>query len=278
MADESLVLAMISEVFPAQEDRERLGARLRQARSLGAELAVLPELPLNSWCPATKTARPEDAEQPGGPRHLAMATAARDAGVWLLGGAITIDPVSGRRHNTAMLFDASGRLAGTYRKVHLPHEQGFWEAAHYEPGADPPSIVEISGMPVGIQVCSDAHRPEGFHILGAMGAEAILAPRATEAGTYDRWRLVLRADAVTSCAYVVSVNRPSPEWDVPLGGPSVAISPDGEPLLETTEPIGLVTLERAAARQSRTRYPGYLDIRADVYARGWEKAAHTRRS
>src|SRR5262245_20197224 len=184
MAHGSLAIALISEVFPAAEDRERLGARLRQARSMGAEMAVLPELPLNSWCPATATARPEDAEGPGGPRHQAMAAAAREAGVWLLGGSITIDPSSGHRHNTSLLFDPSGRPAASYRKLHLPHEQGFWEAAHYEPGADPPAIVEISGMPIGIQVCSDAHRPEGFHILGALGAEAILAPRATEAGTY----------------------------------------------------------------------------------------------
>ena len=105
-----------------------------------------------------------------------------------------------------------------------------------------------------------------------MGADVILIPRATPAETYARWRLVLRANAVTSCAYVISVNRPGTRSGSVIGGPSVAIGPTGDVLLETTDPVAAVTLERQALEAARKEYPGYLDVRADVYADAWRRA------
>jgi predicted amidohydrolase len=128
-------------------------------------------------------------------------------------------------------------------------------------------------MPVGVQVCSDVNRPEGSHLLGALGAEAILAPRATESRTWPRWRLVLQANALTTAAYVLSVNRPGPEDGVPIGGPSVVVAPDGEVLLETTDPVAVATLERDVVRRARAEYPGYMPVRAGLYAAGWAAAA-----
>jgi predicted amidohydrolase len=128
-------------------------------------------------------------------------------------------------------------------------------------------------MPVGVQICSDNNRPEGSHLLGALGAEVILAPRATEPSTWERWKLVLRVNAMTSCAFVVTVNRPAPELGVELGGPSAVFSPDGEVLLETTEPLALVDLDRGAIAAARKGYPGYLAVRAGLYARAWSTAA-----
>jgi N-carbamoylputrescine amidase len=173
----------------------------------------------------------------------------------------------------ALLFDASGRLVGSYAKLHLPDEEGFHEPAHYEPGTEPPAVLDLAGMPVGVQICSDSNRPEGSHLLGALGAEVILAPRATEAATWERWKLVLRVNAMTSGAFIVSVNRPTPEFGVPLGGPSIAISPDGEVLLETPAPLAVVDLDRGAIAAARKRYPGYLTVRADLYARAWSAVA-----
>ena len=272
----SLTVALISDLFVYPDDTRRLGGLLLRARSQGAQLAVLPELPLNPWSPATETPQEHDAEAPGGPRHQALSDAARAAGLGLIGGAIVRDPKSGRRHNTALVFDPAGTLVASYRKLHLPEENGFWETRHYEPGDDLPSVVDAFGMRLGLQVCSDVNRPEGSLILSALGAEAIISPRATEVATFERWKTVFIANAITSCAYVLSVARPRPELGVPLGGPSFAVTPTGEVLAETTEPIALVTLYRTVVEEARRRYPGYLATRADLYAEGWKRVRATK--
>src|SRR5690606_7130418 len=112
-------------------------------------------------------------------------------------------------------------------------------------------------------------------ILGAQGAMAVLNPRATEERTYQRWKAVFRANALTACCYVLSVNRPYPEEGVLLGGPSVAFDPNGELLLETTDTIALVTLDVGVVAESRRRYPGYLPIRARLYADAWDEIARS---
>lgn len=276
MAGDTLRVALVSEVFTTDDAAGRLTDRLREVRALGAELAVLPELPLQAWVPARTDAHDDDAEQPGGPRHQVLATACRAAGVGAVGGAIVRDPSSGRRTNRALVFDASGALVLAYDKLHLPDEPGFREPAHYAPGSSSPAVTAAFGMPIGVQLCSDVNRPEGSHLLGALGAEAILAPRASELRTYPRWRPVFQAVAITSATYVVSVNRPAPEDGVGLGGPSIAVDPSGQILLETTSPISLVTLDRSVVRQARTDYPGCLPIRADLYAEGWRSVVDDR--
>lgn len=264
-----LRVALIHEVFADVDTADLVGC-LQTARERGAELAVLPELPLNRWAPATRRVDDDDAEPPDGPRARVQAEAARNAGLAILGGAIVRDTTSGRRHNTALLFDANGALRGSYRKLHLPDEPGFWEAHHYEPGDVAPHPIDGLPLRTGIQICSDVNRPEGCRLLSAQGAELILVPRATPPESYDRWRCVLRANAITACAYVISVNRPRAEDGAPIGGPSLAIGPDGEVLLETTETVSVATLERAAIHRARRDYPGYLSTRSDLYARGWK--------
>jgi predicted amidohydrolase len=267
----SLTLALISDIFDGPNEERRLTDVLRRARSLGAQLAVLPELPLNRWAPATQTPCDEDAEAPNGWRHRMLSATARAADIGVIGGAIVKDPGTEKRYNTTLVFDASGTQVGTYRKVHLPEEEGFWETRHYEPGDALPPVIDAFGMPLGVQVCSDVNRPEGSHILAALGAEAILCPRATEASTFDRWRTVFVANAITSCAFVVSVARPRAELGVPLGGPSLAVAPTGAVLAETVQPITVIRLERKLVEEARRRYPGYLATRANVYAQGWSR-------
>jgi predicted amidohydrolase len=268
-----LNVALIRKVFANADSVAELRKTLAQARSQGAQLAVLPEIPLNPWSPARKTPQVDEAEAPAGPRHRAMSEAAREVGIALIGGAIIRDPKSGRCHNTALAFDRSGELVGSYRKLHLPEEEGFWETSHYDPGDKPPSVIHGLPMRVGIQVCSDVNRPEGSLLLGALGAEVIVCPRATEAATFPRWKTVLTANALTSCTYLISVPRPQPEFGVPLGGPSFVVAPTGDVLVESTEPIALVTIERNVIEQARQRYPGYLPTRAELYAEGWKSVA-----
>jgi N-carbamoylputrescine amidase len=266
-------VALISEVFWEPDGTQRLRERLAEAADRGADLAVLPELPLNPWRPATKEAHDEDAEPMDGERATAQAEAAAAAGIGLVGGIIHRDPASGRRTSRALVHDRSGTVVATYEKLHLPEEPGFWETSHYEPGTEAPGRIDAFGLPVGVQICSDNNRPEGTHLLGAQGAVGILIPRATEEKTYQRWKVVFRANALTSAVYVLSVNRPAPEEGVLIGGPSIAVAPDGEVLVETTDRLALATLEADAVARARVAYPGYLPIRARLYADAWNAIA-----
>ena len=104
-----------------------------------------------------------------------------------------------------------------------------------------------------------------------MGVGLIAAPRATEATHYERWKLVMRANAVTAAAYLISVNRP-PEDGASLGGPSVAIAPDGEVLSEG-EDMQVVEIDPSRLEEARAAYPGYLGRFPELYARGWSGLA-----
>jgi predicted amidohydrolase len=272
-ADGKLTVALISEVFWEPDGIGRLGERLDEAVSRGADLAVLPELPLHPWRPAAKDAVEEDAEPMGGPRMAAQAKAAADAGIGLVGGIIHREEGTGRRTSRALVFDRSGELVATYAKLHLPEEPGFWETSHYQPGTEAPRRIDAFGFPLGVQICSDINRPEGSHLLGGQGAMAVLAPRASEERTYQRWKIVFRANALTSCCYVLSVNRPHPEDGVLIGGPSVAVDPNGQVVVETTDPIAIVTVDADVVQRARIAYPGYLPVRARLYAEAWGELA-----
>jgi len=271
-ADGLLTVALISETFWEADGAGRLKQRLAEVAERGADLAVLPEIPLNPWRPATKEPHADDAEGMDGPRATTQAEAAAEAGIGLVGGIIH-RAADGRRTSRALVFDRSGSVVATYEKLHLPEEEGFWETTHYEPGTEAPRRIDAFGVPIGLQLCSDNNRPEGTHLLGAQGVVVMINPRATEEATYQRWKTVWRANALTSCCYVLSVNRPHPEDGVLIGGPSIAIDPTGATLLETTDGVALVTLETKIAADARRGYPGYLPVRARLYADAWAEIA-----
>jgi len=271
--DGRLTVALISEVFWEPDGRGRLRDRLAEATERGADIAVLPEIPLNPWSPATKDQREDDAEPMGGPRMTTQQEAAAEAGIGLVGGIIHRAAESGRRTQRSLVFDRAGELVATYEKLHLPDEPGFWEPAHYDPGTQAPQRIDAFGLPIGVQVCSDTNRPQGTQLLAAQGAAAVLIPRATEEATYQRWKVVFRANALTNACYVLSVNRPHPEQGVLIGGPSIAVEPNANVMLETTDTLALVTLDAATVARAKTAYPGYLATRAQLYADAWREIA-----
>jgi predicted amidohydrolase len=267
MTDGRLNVAAIHQVFHGDGATGRLRQALVRARDAGADLALLPELPLDPWIPATRQPRDADAESRSGPRHDALAQGAREAGIGVLGGAIVLD--RGERFNRALLFDGDGELIAHYDKLHVPCEEGFWESDHYGQGGalTPPS--DHFGLRIGLQICSDMQRPQSVTALAAMGAEAILAPRATPRASHERWRTVLRAAAIAGACYVVSINRPRAGDAAAIGGPSLVVGPDGEVLVESEDPLTVVALDRRTVERARRDYPGYLDVRADLYATSW---------
>jgi N-carbamoylputrescine amidase len=274
MPEGSLTVALVSETFQDEEGPDRLAARLVEAASQGAQLAVLPELPLLPWCAAEREPTEDYAEPEHAFAWQALGAAAAKAGIALLGGVI-IDGDSVRtRRNRAVLFGPDATVLGTYDKVHLPEEPGFWETSYYAPGNEMATPIDGLPMRVGIQICSDINRPVGCQLLGAAGCEAVLVPRATERNTYDRWRTVFIANAITTGMYVLSVNRPTAESGVDIGGPSIAVSPTGEVIAETEGCVAIVTLERAQVQAARKRYPGYLDYPGRQYVEAWRRLTH----
>jgi N-carbamoylputrescine amidase len=267
---DDLTVAMISDVFFGENARNRLIARLLEAKVAGAHIAVLPEIACNPWSPATKQSEDNDAETLGGPRCQIQQSAAKEVGIGLIGSAILNNGET--RYNTCLFWDDHGELLGTYQKHHLPEEEGFWETSHYVAGVEGFPVFDFRGWKIGIQICSDMNRPQGSHILAASGAEIIIGPRASEHSTYEKWRHVWIANALTTGCYICSVNRPAPEHGVLLGGASIAVSPDGTVIVESCDAITLFTTRQHTIEQTRTDYPGYLPCRNELYARGWETA------
>ena len=265
---ESMTIAMISEVFFGDGAQERLISRMQEAKDAGADLVVLPEIACNPWSPSTKIMQEEDAEELGGKRCTMQANAAREVGVGVIGAAIL--KIGSKRYNTCLFWDANGALLGAYQKHHIPEEEGFWETSHYSQGTEGFPVFAFCGIRIGIQICSDMNRPQGSHLLGASGADVIVGPRCTELATYDKWRPVWIANALTTGCYICSVNRPAPEGGVLIGGPSIAISPNGEVLVESCEAITIFSVRQSTIKQTRQEYPGYLPCRSDLYASSWE--------
>lgn len=262
-------VALVSEVFFGDDAGARLVSSLVAARERKADLVVLPELGLDPWVPAGREARALDAEPPGGPREQRLVHAARTAGVAVVTTYVVND--RGTRHNTAVLVDAKGEVVARYAKTHVPQEPGFWERDHYDDGAIAAAPFAHDGVRWGLQICSDVMRPMGIATLAAAGAHVVLHPRASEPDTWDPWRCVLRAAALTSGCWVLTVNRPRDEGGTPLGGPSCAIAPDGTIVVESCEPVTMVTIDTDMVEAARTEYPGYLPLQTSMYAEAWRR-------
>jgi predicted amidohydrolase len=270
---DELSIALISDVFFEKDASERLVSRLQEAKDAGAQLAVLPEIACNPWSPATKEMKVSDAEELGGSRCKMQSNAANAVGIGLIGSAILQEGNS--RYNTCLFWDKNGERIGTYQKHHIPEEVGFWETSHYELGVEGFPVFDFSGFKIGIQICSDMNRPQGSHLLAATGADILIGPRSTELATYDKWRPVWIANALTTGCYVCSVNRPSPEDGVLLGGSSIAVDPNGKVVAESCDTITLFKAQQCTIKQARINYPGYLPCRSELYAKCWKTIKET---
>lgn len=264
-------VALISEVFFGPDAEARLAEVLARVRALGAEVAVLPELGLDPWVPCSRTPSDDDAEPASGRRETLLRAAARRAGIATVGGVI-VRGADGVRRNTALFVDAGGDIVASFAKIHVPQEPGFWERDHYADGDEVAMPFAHAGVRYGLQICSDIMRPVGVAMLAAHGVDVVLHPRATEPDTWESWRCVMRAAAITSGCWVLTVNRPRGEGGTPLGGPSCAIAPDGTIVVESTETITIATVDTESVRQAETDYPGYLPLRTELYADAWRRA------
>lgn len=238
------------------EDRRERAAALVRAES-DADLVVLPEL----WTAGAfaYSAWSDAAEPVDGPTAGAMAAAARDAGVWLHAGSIVerapagSDPLEGegRLYNTSLLFDPSGTLRHTYRKI---HRFGFDAGEAVAMGAGQRIVAADTPLgTLGLATCYDLRFPEQFRLLVDAGAEVLVVPAGWPAGRREHWRLLVRARAVECQAYVLACCDAGENGGVEQAGHSMVVDPWGEVLAEAGAGEEVLRVEVDPTRVARVR-------------------------
>jgi N-carbamoylputrescine amidase len=251
----------------------------------GAQLVVLPELHSSEYfCKYQDPALFDLAEPLDGPTRSRLAEAAAAHGLVVV-GSIFEQRAPGLAHNTALVIERDGSLAGIYRKMHIPDDPGYNEKFYFAPGDLGFKPIETSVGRLGVLVCWDQWYPEAARLMALAGAEILIYPTAIgfdpcdeddEAlRQLDAWRTVQRSHAVANGAFVLSVNRVGYEpdrsgagRDAGFWGHSFACGPQGEILAEADDRATVlnVTLDRARLRNVRRIWPFFRDRRIDAYA------------
>jgi len=260
-------------------------AGIAEAAAAGAQLVVLPELHSSEYfCKYQDPDLFDLAEPLDGPTRRRLAEAAVEHDVVVV-GSIFEQRAPGLAHNTALVLDRDGSLAGIYRKMHIPDDPGYNEKFYFTPGDLGFRPVETTIGRLGVLVCWDQWYPEAARLMALAGAEILIYPTAIgfdpsddkdEAfRQLDAWRTIQRSHAVANGAFVLSVNRVGREpdrsgagRDAGFWGHSFACGPQGEVLAEAGEQAAVlnVTLDRARVRQVRRIWPFFRDRRIDAYA------------
>jgi N-carbamoylputrescine amidase len=256
------------------EPRQNLDKALRLlalAADKGAQMAAFPELAIYPWFPrAVAPANFELAEPVHGPSVTAVQDAARRAGLVVVFPffEVSVEDQAVAYYNAAAVIDRDGRLAGVYRKNHVPQLPPLYEERHYfRPGTTGFPVFETAVGKLAVQICWDNFFPEGARILGLKGAEIVVAPMAGATyAAHNRWETALAANAITNGYFVLRVNRVGEDGPMRFYGRTCCVNPTGE---FAAEPAGdrdgvvLMNLDLravAAARESwaflRDRRPG----------------------
>ncbi|WNI16739.1 carbon-nitrogen family hydrolase [Actinacidiphila sp. ITFR-21] len=233
-------------------DRRERAARLVRAQA-GADLVVLPELwPVGAFAADAFAAEAEQAA--GGPTAAVMGAAARDAGVWLHAGSVVERDFSqegGPLYNTSLLFAPDGTLHTTYRKIHrFGFDRG--EAVLMTAG-DRIATARLPQAVLGLATCYDLRFPELFRLLLDAGAQVLVVPAGWPARRLAHWRVLVRARAIESQAYVLACGTAGTHAGVEQAGHSMVVDPWGEVLAEAGPGEQLLTVELDPARVAATR-------------------------
>ena len=268
-----------------EDNVERAAAKVREAAARGAEVVCLPEMYRTPYfCQKEDHANFALAEEVPGPSTEALGRAAREA------GAAVVVPIFERRapgvfHNSAVILDADGRVAGLYRKMHIPDDPSFYEKFYFAPGDLGFRAFDVGPGRIGTLICWDQWYPEGARLTALRGASVLFYPTAigwhpsekAEHGRDQRaaWQTIQRSHAIANGVYVAVVNRVGHEvpaeggdglefWGSsfladPFGVVLAEASTDGEEIL-----LGEVSLPRI--EEVRTHWPFLRDRRIDAYA------------
>jgi N-carbamoylputrescine amidase len=260
-------------------------AGIRDAATRGARLVLLQELHTGVYfCQTEDTNRFDQAEPVPGPTTERLGALAKELGIVIV-GSLFERRAPGIYHNTAVVLESDGSLAGIYRKMHIPDDPGFHEKFYFTPGDLGFTPVDTSVGRLGVLVCWDQWYPEAARLMALAGAELLLYPTAIgwdprdtdeeQQRQRDAWITIQRAHAVANGVPVLSCNRVGLEPDpsgqsqgIRFWGSSFIAGPQGEILVEapTDQPIVLVTeIDRQRTESVRRIWPFFRDRRIDDY-------------
>ncbi|SEP68852.1 N-carbamoylputrescine amidase [Ectothiorhodospira magna] len=258
---------------------------IREAAAQGAELVILQELHTGLYfCQTEDTELFDLAEPIPGPSTQALSEVAAELGVVIV-GSLFERRAPGLYHNTAVVLDSDGRLAGVYRKMHIPDDPGYYEKFYFTPGDLGFEPVDTRVGRLGVLVCWDQWFPEAARLMALAGAELLIYPTAIgwdpndtadeQARQRDAWITVQRAHAVANGIPVAACNRVGFEAD-PSGvtagsqfwGSSFVCGPQGEFLAQASdsqEQVLVVDVDKARSEAVRRIWPYLRDRRIDAY-------------
>ena len=268
----------------AAENRRNLAERIAEAAAAGADLAVLQELHDSFYfCQAESTDNFDLAEPIPGPSTEFYGEVARRCGVVLV-TSLFERRAAGLYHNTAVVFERDGSMAGRYRKMHIPDDPAYYEKFYFTPGDLGFHPIRTSVGVLGVQVCWDQWYPEGARLMALRGAEILIYPTAIgwessdtddeKARQLEAWRTVQRGHAVANGLPVVAVNRCGHESDpsgatrgIEFWGHSFVAGPQGEILAEagTDACVEVVDVDMRRCERVRRWWPFLRDRRIDEF-------------
>lgn len=268
-----------------EENMSRLKSRIEECARQGAQLVVLQELHNGLYfCQTENPDCFDEAEPIPGPSTHFYGDIARDCHIVLV-TSLFERRAPGLYHNTAVVFDKDGSIAGKYRKMHIPDDPAYYEKFYFTPGDLGFEPIQTSIGRLGVLVCWDQWYPEAARLMALRGADLLIYPTAIgweSSDTPDEkgrqrnaWILSQRGHAVANGLPVVSVNRVGHEPDpsgqtrgIQFWGSSFVAGPQGEILWQAScdeECVHTVEIDLARSETVRRWWPFLRDRRIDAY-------------
>ncbi len=258
---------------------------IRTTASKGARLVVLQELHRSLYfCQQENTDEFDLAETIPGPTTDQLGALAKELGVVIV-ASLFERRAAGLYHNTAVVLESDGSIAGIYRKMHIPDDPGYYEKFYFTPGDLGFKPIQTSVGKLGVLVCWDQWFPEGARLMAMAGADMLIYPTAIgwhpddEAAEQQRqrdaWITIQRSHAVANGLPVISVNRIGHEADPGEGpgalfwGSSFVAGPQGEILWQAdtqTETFAVAQIDLDRSEAVRRIWPYLRDRRIDHYS------------
>ncbi|MGM9841173.1 MAG: carbon-nitrogen hydrolase [Candidatus Limisoma sp.] len=266
-------------------NRKRLAAKIIDLAQRGAQLVVLQELHDSLYfCQTESTDNFDIAEPIPGAATEFYSRVASQAGVVLV-TSLFERRAAGLYHNTAVVFERDGSIAGRYRKMHIPDDPAYYEKFYFTPGDIGFEPITTSVGRLGVLVCWDQWYPEAARIMALKGAEMLIYPTAIgwessdtddeKARQREAWTTVQRGHAVANGIPVVTVNRTGLELDpsgmtngISFWGSSFVAGPQGELLYQapTDEEVAtIVDVDMLRSEQVRRWWPFLRDRRIEEF-------------
>lgn len=267
------------------ENIKRLKSSIIRCAEEGAELVVLQELHNGLYfCQTEDTQVFDQAETIPGPSTDEFGALAKELGVVLV-LSLFEKRAPGLYHNTAVVIERDGTIAGKYRKMHIPDDPAYYEKFYFTPGDLGFEPIETSVGKLGVLVCWDQWYPEAARLMAMKGAELLIYPTAIgwestdtddeKKRQQDAWITVQRGHAVANGLPVITVNRTGHETDpsgqtggIQFWGNSFVAGPQGELLAELSndhEEVRVVEIDKNRSENVRRWWPFFRDRRIDAF-------------